>query len=297
MSDSTSYDDSTPRRLVREAFQSFPFLPGYQNISFEEQRLNDTSPMATGKVGRFSPSALESLRAADPGHENPKDRDSSLLDWGSNFVHELNPRKGSVESHLEPENEHVHDAKTEPTIEKRLDVDVAAFRLYTEWVYSGRIQKEALEVNAVDIDLSSIGQAYILGEKLQDLKFKNAVINLLLQTIITQGKMDLTLPTLVFKETSASAPLRRLLVDLYVWYGYKDWLKSNGSKESISSTFLSDLSAAFFDRHGHDGVTKAKALALDPCNYHEHPDGKLCSIGKCHPREIAEPNQNHRGFL
>ncbi|KAG9634099.1 hypothetical protein KCU64_g15548, partial [Aureobasidium melanogenum] len=315
-----------------EVFQSFPFLPGFGSISFEEQRLQDMSPpppMAIGKVGHFSPSALRSLRAACPGHETTKNNDFDLLEpllpivivrvgkgenttafaihknilehcspffnsmWrpagGSNIVHELNPREGSVDSDLKPEKKHVHDAKNESVIEIGLDVDVAAFRIYTEWVYSGRIQKGALEVNAEDIDFSSIGQAYILGEKLQDQRFKNAIINLLLQTILTQGKMELTFPTLVFKETSVSAPLRRLLVDLYVWYGYKDWLKPNGSKEAISGTFLSDLSAAFFDRHGHDGVTKAKVLALNPCNYHEHPDGKACSNGVRHPRAIVEP--------
>ncbi|KAG9515702.1 hypothetical protein KCV07_g7220, partial [Aureobasidium melanogenum] len=329
VSDTTSYESG---RLVYDAFQSFPFLPGFESISFEEQRLQDMSPpspMATGKAGKVSPSALRSLKVAYPGHEDPKDRDSSLLEpllpiviihvgkgenttafaihknilehcspffnsmWipagDSNIVHELNPREGSVNSDLGSEKKHVHDAKNKSVIEMGLDVDVTAFRLYTEWVYSGRIQKGALEVSAEDIDFSSIGQAYILGEKLQDQKFKNAVINLLLQTIITQGMMDLTFPTLVFKETSASAPLRRLLVDLYVCYGYKDWLKPDGSKEAISGTFLSDLSAAFFDRHGHDGVTKAKVLALNPCNYHEHPDGKACSNSIRHPRAIFEP--------
>jgi hypothetical protein len=33
---------------------------------------------------------------------------------------------------------------------------------------------------------------------------------LLLETIVAQGKMDLTLPTLIFDKCSATAPLRKL---------------------------------------------------------------------------------------
>ena len=210
-------------------------------------------------------------------------------DWFSKTLHGLVAEANSPGSQATPEKKHVPDAQTKHVFEVGIDMDVAAFRLYTEWLYSGCIQKEALMLNAEDVDFSSIGQAYILGEKLQDKKFKNAVVNLLLQTIITQGKMDLTLPTLIYKETSAIAPLRKLLVDLYVWYGHKNWLKPHGSRETISATFLADLSTAFFDRHGHDGSSKTKMSALDVCNYHEHPDGKSCSDGICHSREIAKP--------
>jgi hypothetical protein len=77
--------DSLPYRTIddydntSEAFQSFPFLPEYRDISFEEQRLCDTtSPpsMATGKVGSLTPSALESIKAAC----NKNHKASKLLD-------------------------------------------------------------------------------------------------------------------------------------------------------------------------------------------------------------------------
>lgn len=204
-------------------------------------------------------------------------------------MHGLKQRESSVESKTDLEREQIHDTKTESVIECKFDVDVAAFRLYAEWVYSGRIQKRAPGVNSEDVDFSSMGQAYILGEKLLDKNFKNAIVDLLLQTIVTHGKMDLTLPTLIFNETSNTAPLRKLLVDLYVWFGHKDWLKPDGSKEAMSAIFSSDLNAAFFDRHGRDGSPKAKLPALNACAYHEHPDGKACSSGMRHPREIVEP--------
>ncbi|KAH0366959.1 hypothetical protein KCU65_g5002, partial [Aureobasidium melanogenum] len=323
--------DSLPRVLEGlGACQSFPFLSGYGDVSFEEQRLRDISPppMANGKVGIVPPSALKSLKAAYPSHENARRYRSDLLEpslpivlirvgkgknttpfaihknvlehcssffrslWrhgrDTNTTHEISTEEESTDSDTVSEGEQIRDTKMEPLIELELDVNVAAFRLYAEWVYSGHIQQGSLKVNAEDVDFSSIGQAYILGEKLQDEDFKNAIVDLLVQTIVTQGKMDLTLSTLVFEGTSASAPLRKLLVDLYVWYGQKDWLKPDGSKEAISASFLSELSSAFFDRHDHDGNPKVNILTLNACNYHEHPDGKGCSNGIRHPREIVE---------
>jgi len=50
-----------------DRFQSLPMLPGYQNVSFEEQRLKDTTPlptMANNKFGILSASSLKSLKAA-----------------------------------------------------------------------------------------------------------------------------------------------------------------------------------------------------------------------------------------
>ncbi|KEQ67836.1 uncharacterized protein M437DRAFT_38468 [Aureobasidium melanogenum CBS 110374] len=284
--------------------------------------------MANSKVGRFSSSALKSLKAANPSltiatryqndllepslpivmirvgrgknttpfaiHKNVLEHCSPFFksvwnpDRDTNTTHGTNAREDSSGSETESGWVRVPGTNTRRLIEFELDVNVAAFRLYAEWVYSGYIPQGPLRVNAEDVDFSTIGQAYILGEKLQDEKFRNAIVDLLLETIITQGNMDLTLPTLVFKETSASAPLRKLLVDLYVWYGHKDWLKPDGSKTSTSSVFLSDLSAAFFDRHDYDGVPKANILTLNACNYHEHPDGKVCSNGISHPREMVE---------
>ena len=176
-----------------------------------------------------------------------------------------------------------------PTIE--FEGSIVAFRLYAAWVYSGLIQKRILKIGvpgAENISYSNIGQAYILGDKLKDHKFKNAIVDCLLETIVSQGKMDLTLPNLIFDKTSASAPLKKLLVDIYVLYGHKDWLKPDGSSQTNSAIFLSDLSAAFLARHGHDKARPNNMSVLNACNYHEHPERKLCSTAKSHPREIAQ---------
>lgn len=70
--DSLPYQLSNASDNTTSADQSFPFLPDYRHISFEEQRLEDTKPsppMATSKIGMFTASALNSFRAAYTGRD------------------------------------------------------------------------------------------------------------------------------------------------------------------------------------------------------------------------------------
>lgn len=67
------------------AHQSFPFLPGYRHISFEEQRLEDMKPppsmiSVNGQFGMLNPSALSSLRAAYTGRKVSTSHDTDLLE-------------------------------------------------------------------------------------------------------------------------------------------------------------------------------------------------------------------------
>jgi len=77
---------SLPYKLPEDntsAHQSFPFLPGYRHISFEEQRLEDlkpSPPMAAGKVGMFSPNTLEVLRVAYQDQRTSTGQEVNLLE-------------------------------------------------------------------------------------------------------------------------------------------------------------------------------------------------------------------------
>ncbi|KAI4772678.1 hypothetical protein E4T52_12341 [Aureobasidium sp. EXF-3400] len=192
--------------------------------------------MATGDVGTLTPSALESFRAAYKSP--PMSQDLDLLDPFFKTI--LAPEPSSAGFSIEHGKKGSSEEEMAPTIE--FEGSIVAFRLYAAWVYSGLIQKRILKIGvpgAENISYSNIGQAYILGDKLKDHKFKNAIVDCLLETIVSQGKMDLTLPNLIFDKTSASAPLKKLLVDIYVLYRHKDWLKPDGSSQTNSAIFLS----------------------------------------------------------
>ncbi|KAI4755547.1 hypothetical protein E4T51_11361 [Aureobasidium sp. EXF-12344] len=198
--------------------------------------------MATGDVGTLTPSALESFRAAYKSP--PMSQDLDLLDPFFKTI--LAPEPSSAGFSIEHGKKGSSEEEMAPTIE--FEGSIVAFRLYAAWVYSGLIQKRILKIGvpgAENISYSNIGQAYILGDKLKDHKFKNAIVDCLLETIT-----DLHKPTL------------------------------------LSSS--RDLSAAFLARHGHDKARPNNMSVLNACNYHEHPEGKLCSTAKSHPREIVE---------
>jgi hypothetical protein len=123
---------------------------------------------------------------------------------------------------------------------------VVAFRLYTEWVYSGHIQKRFLQVEASVADDKSyhnMVHAYVLGETLKDHNFKNAIVDCLLDTIHDRGWVDLTLPNLIYSTTSSRSPLRRLVVDLFILFGHEDWW-GRDAVGVMSPTFTSDMSTA-----------------------------------------------------
>jgi len=227
-----------------------------------------------------------------------KTHDSRVFAIHSNILKHRSPFfKALLESDTEAagiKNELEEENPSEQNMTSTIEFEgsIVAFRLYTEWIYSGRIQRGLSngEGTTEDTSLHNIGQAYILGERLQDCKFKNAIVDFLLETIVTQGKMDLTLPTLIFDKTSVSAPLRKLLVDIYVLYGHKDWLKPDGSNEStISAAFLSDLSTAFLARSNPSDLPTTNSSAFSAFKYYEYPEGQPISFRTSHPREIDEP--------
>ncbi|THY78688.1 hypothetical protein D6C87_10149 [Aureobasidium pullulans] len=242
-----------------DRFQSFPFLPGYQNVSFEEQRLEDTTPlptMADNKFGILSASSLKSLKAAvEPLRglpEKPEDmlgpklpivaicvgrgEDTTLFGIHQNILEHCSPFFQALLNEDIPIGIKT-EMETRPVSEIRFEGDIEAFEVYTEWVYSGRVFKKKLRDDEGSAKFLSYGQAYILGEKLLNHDFKNEVLDTLLTEILSGGKIDLTLATLVYEGTAKTSPLRRLLVDIYTWYGHKDWLRYGNNKSHPPPSF------------------------------------------------------------
>ncbi|KAI5272418.1 hypothetical protein E4T47_04360 [Aureobasidium subglaciale] len=253
----------------------------------------------TGGVGLLSASAIRSLKAACSFSEvEPEERailmspslplitvhvtsGHGAMDFGirQNILEHCSPffkallRADSAPSLIKNEDEPVVPQSPKVSAVICLEADLAAFKLYTEWVYSGHLVSDTIRIQ--DTRSDALGQAYLLGEKLLDYGFKNAVVDAILNKINVKGRVNPTLPNLIFDKTCHTSPLRKLLVDLHVWYSHKDWLKRNTSEVPISARFTADLSAALLDRHGHDQARRDQIPVISTCKYHEHPDGLL----------------------
>jgi hypothetical protein len=125
------------------------------------------------------------------------------------------------------------------------DDDAEVMKIYVYWLYCGALlmYPPKSQESADREDLSYV-KAWILGDKLLDLEFQNAVIDGIFERYHTEprdGKRWNVWPGAVdyaFDKTYKGAPLRRLFVDMYCLWSKKDILASWGREEDIPHAFL-----------------------------------------------------------
>lgn len=94
-----------------------------------------------------------------------------------------------------------------------------AFDIYLRWIYSGKLVVGKIDIQdtqAYDSFTNSLSRAYILGEMLQDVDFKEAVIDGLFETIEPTERVPARQAKFLFDNTPKNAPIRRMLVDWVV---------------------------------------------------------------------------------
>ncbi|KAH0528035.1 hypothetical protein TsFJ059_002947 [Trichoderma semiorbis] len=160
--------------------------------------------------------------------------------------------------------------------------DPEVFEIYLHWLYFGtlpvRNNSPGLEGNNEYVQLA---QAYVLGEFLQDVNFKDTVLDAILiksRSTASDGQTWFPLgPAIrcIYEGTRASSAARRLLVDLYNHNGHGDWLKGWADKDDMPKQFLLDLAIAALTERSRPSESLAPVEGT--CRYHEHqPDVNSC---------------------
>lgn len=143
-----------------------------------------------------------------------------------------------------------------------------------------------------DEEWDELIELYLLGQRLEASKFKDAVIDAIIEkadgdTDASASRRHLSLPVdqakKVYDNTVGSAKLRELIVDFHV-YGFKgETLKTGaGARPSpdvnAPKEFLQDVLQEVL-RAGGDLYAKKKTLPWieKPCAYHEHGEDKPCA--------------------
>jgi hypothetical protein len=90
------------------------------------------------------------------------------------------------------------------------------FEVYLHWLYF----KTFPTIQDQDPEYMELGQCYVLGEKLLDVKFKNAVIDAMSDVLENQPEDDVFIPgpltiETVYEGTPKGSPARALLVDMW----------------------------------------------------------------------------------
>ncbi|GLI78896.1 hypothetical protein PoHVEF18_007218 [Penicillium ochrochloron] len=118
------------------------------------------------------------------------------------------------------------------------DDDAEVMKIYVYWLYCGALlmYPPTSQDSAEREDLSYV-KAWILGDKLLDLDFQNAVIDGIFERYHTEprdGKRWNVWPGAVdyaFDKTYKGAPLRRLFVDMYCLWSKKTSLQAGGQRK------------------------------------------------------------------
>lgn len=142
-----------------------------------------------------------------------------------------------------------------------------AFSLYINWLYYRKIPAYS-EISTTDYD--NLFDAYILAEKLLDTQFHNAVINAVVER--SQNTVTCVAPKFpaslaihhAFNNTESSAPIRRLLVDMYANNGSGAWLRDPYSPQDFPQSFLLMLASSVMDQRT---VPRDKLV----CTHYHHP--------------------------
>jgi hypothetical protein len=158
--------------------------------------------------------------------------------------------------------------------------DPAVFALYIQWVYRGRIfcRQDMGDTGGNREEIDLLIEAFVLGEKLQDQEFRDALVDCLIHAVDTpdgQDKRWYPTPSAVdraYRGTPDSSPLRRLLVDMYFFHGRREWLD-----EATNADFLRDLARDLLQGRGSFASKVDQTTAqLAGCSYHCHGAENLC---------------------
>ncbi|KAF1349741.1 hypothetical protein BDV97DRAFT_389858 [Delphinella strobiligena] len=255
--------------------QSITFVDPYQDISFEELRLSDYT-LGAQSMSVSSERTAQHLR---------RDRNSIMrIDSPIVRVRVSNDASDQHEFSIHQDilirnSEFFKAAVKEEWLSEKAgehfrviempDDDPNIFSIYADWLYSGLICS-ATEHSGKgnDTEFEDLTLAYILGEKLLDKSFKNAVIDAFIEKLISERVLDLELPKLIYDNTRPTSPFRRLLVDIYAHHADSSWMMRSSAKDHLHPSFLYDLSLAQLSNLTLK--TETPAYIQSKCIYHEH---------------------------
>ena len=118
--------------------------------------------------------------------------------------------------------------------------------------------------------------AYSLGEQVQDASFQNAIMETLIEKICRRHEPHAHMTAHIYKTTTGPA-LRRLILDLYIWWLGPKWVSAEAAHNAeLPEQFLLDLCAKLFVTQDPQVGTMKPPFVGAGCRYHVAGPKKLC---------------------
>lgn len=165
------------------------------------------------------------------------------------------------------------------------EVEPDIFTIYLHWLYFGTLpvlhNASGSGSDRGNEDLE-IAKAYVLGDRLIDTKFQNAVID----AIIEKNSSNLLnrnnwcpsgkVIEYIYNNTHESAKIRKLFIDLYMQRCQGSWLQDSPHRTKLPQPFLLELVTRLIDRPSRlsDEVIKASNYYVENHPVHRDDDGK-----------------------
>lgn len=152
--------------------------------------------------------------------------------------------------------------------------DAISFNVYLNWLYFEKIFVKFdgdYEVCSAAKSWQDLTNAYVLGDKLLDTPFKEAVMDAMVVFGSVRYSSTRVLPSIntissLYDKTPTGSAARHFVTDLFTHAISKDLVTEEWSR---SPAFVFDLYKAAIDK-----ASKAPHLAAIDCAYHEHKEGK-----------------------
>ena len=159
------------------------------------------------------------------------------------------------------------------------DDRVEVVSLYVQWTYYDRILSHGNPTMAErdSAELDRLIDAFVFGDKDQDGRFRDAVLDALVACASTPDTAGMTwFPAMsavkkAYQRTPEGSPLRRLLVDLWARHAMEKWLGADMVPE-----FLSDLVRELLSLRQDQLPSHPCDGHLSSCVYHHHSDQRSC---------------------
>ncbi|EUC28627.1 hypothetical protein COCCADRAFT_40873 [Bipolaris zeicola 26-R-13] len=145
--------------------------------------------------------------------------------------------------------------------------DAKAVEAYCRWLYSHTIPCH----DDILYTTRLLCQLFVLGEKLLDQTLKNAVLAMMIEGAQTNHRYLCSRPLvkLIYDGTPKGSPVRRLMVDLYVYIAHSVWLSPHDCASFRGTDFLEELVPALLSARPQPSFEKGRPWVVRPESYRE----------------------------
>lgn len=178
--------------------------------------------------------------------------------------------------------------ESEQRILRLPDYTPKVFRLYTQWLYTGRlhtavpIQGSGNKWNAKLAEYLNLMSGCLFGQYIHDVPYQDSLVDTIIEleekNPLKKGYLwHMMVAKYIWEETCEASPLRKLLTDISVWNADCASLDIFDSKytekiEEISQRFMFEVLRGAMKRHESDNSLSPFQPGTSTCQYHSHGD-------------------------